>query len=602
MARSTVFVVWVVLLLAGSRGVRGVPLRGHSGVIFGTEFLRILDDHVGAGSYDDGLEPTTPPLTRPETRPEDVTRDGVLVGSAGGRSADGRPPPLVEDGVESTPADRLSYRNSRRLDSGDSSSVASSLSSSSSVGEPGNVLAARRDKLPSLSDITETLKNASSSSTLTEDDYDYFLYYYYDLAELYEDGNGTTANATQGEGSLHPASTTTTTTTEQPPPSTTITTTTTTQSTPSTATTATTTQPPTTAARQRPPTTTASPPSRRTPSPAAKAPATARAFRYTTPGPKSRYKGPSRTRRPASPARLANKVGDARGRSSSSSLVVEVRVESPKGSDSTTTTTPSLSPRSAARTAQRPVEAAVESGRTSHLLTHPLVVQLQDDSPTTASTTQDRGPPASHTTTTQAPLTTNPTTTTTTTTITPAVTVSQTPSAGDGEVTGQSVVASVTRSEAGGGGSRQPRMGSLRAQQGMAPQGTAPFGHAPEGRSPFGKSPAGVVPQGVLPGGIHPQGVSPAGTEVLRLVDASVAAGGASSNNTVTGNHTVGYVVEENDKSRFRLEEKTPDGYIIGEYGVVDHQTGDVNGVRYTADSTADPRLIYDALMKFLEL
>ena len=160
-------------------------------------------------------------------------------------------------------------------------------------------------------------------------------------------------------------------------------------------------------------------------------------------------------------------------------------------------------------------------------------------------------------------------------------------------------MATVSGSEAGDTAPHTPSVTSLERQQGKAPHGTAPFGHTPGGWSPFGSVPEGVAPQGVQPRGVHPEGVLPGGVmgmAGLRLVDASVAEGGAAANSTV------GYVVEEHNVSRFRLEEKTPDGFIKGEYGVVDHHTGDVNGVRYMADSTADPRLIYDALMKFLQL
>ncbi|KAK4325447.1 hypothetical protein Pmani_003974 [Petrolisthes manimaculis] len=148
-----------------------------------------------------------------------------------------------------------------------------------------------------------------------------------------------------------------------------------------------------------------------------------------------------------------------------------------------------------------------------------------------------------------------------------------------------------------------PPVGSPLAQQGVAPQGVSPFGEAPGGLTPFGYAPKGLAPQGVVPKGLHPHGLSPKGSTPkgganagLTLVDETVGAGRADANSTV------GYVVEEHNLSRFRLEEKTSDGFIIGEYGVVDHTTGDVNGVRYTADSTADPRLIYESLMKFLEL
>ncbi|XP_058442868.1 uncharacterized protein LOC131425206 [Malaya genurostris] len=64
----------------------------------------------------------------------------------------------------------------------------------------------------------------------------------------------------------------------------------------------------------------------------------------------------------------------------------------------------------------------------------------------------------------------------------------------------------------------------------------------------------------------------------------------------------VGYVVEGRNYRKYRVEEKTPDGFIVGEYGVLSHNDGKLRGVRYTADSDTNPRLIYDALLKFLSL
>lgn len=70
----------------------------------------------------------------------------------------------------------------------------------------------------------------------------------------------------------------------------------------------------------------------------------------------------------------------------------------------------------------------------------------------------------------------------------------------------------------------------------------------------------------------------------------------------VEDGHKVGYVVEGRNFRKYRVEERTPDGFIVGEYGVVSHDDGSLRGVRYTADGTINPRLIYDALMKFLAL
>lgn len=67
-------------------------------------------------------------------------------------------------------------------------------------------------------------------------------------------------------------------------------------------------------------------------------------------------------------------------------------------------------------------------------------------------------------------------------------------------------------------------------------------------------------------------------------------------------NQKVGYVVEGRNYRKYRVEERTADGFIVGEYGVVSHNDGSLRGVRYTADGTINPRVISDALMKFLSL
>ncbi|XP_076628276.1 uncharacterized protein LOC143345242 [Colletes latitarsis] len=76
----------------------------------------------------------------------------------------------------------------------------------------------------------------------------------------------------------------------------------------------------------------------------------------------------------------------------------------------------------------------------------------------------------------------------------------------------------------------------------------------------------------------------------------------SSNSSEVEDGHKVGYVVEGRNYRKYRVEERTPDGFIVGEYGVVSHDDGSLRGVRYTADGTINPRLIYDALMKFLAL
>ncbi|XP_073815431.1 uncharacterized protein [Musca autumnalis] len=65
----------------------------------------------------------------------------------------------------------------------------------------------------------------------------------------------------------------------------------------------------------------------------------------------------------------------------------------------------------------------------------------------------------------------------------------------------------------------------------------------------------------------------------------------------------VAYVVEGRNYRKYRVETKTDDGYIVGEYGVVHHDDGNLRGVRYTADiNNTDRRLIQKALLTFLKL
>ncbi|EEZ98038.2 uncharacterized protein LOC103315212 [Tribolium castaneum] len=87
--------------------------------------------------------------------------------------------------------------------------------------------------------------------------------------------------------------------------------------------------------------------------------------------------------------------------------------------------------------------------------------------------------------------------------------------------------------------------------------------------------------------GIQPSPTLPSKEEVSKKID---------------DNQKVGYVVEGRNYRKYRVEERTSDGFIVGEYGVVSHDDGSLRGVRYTADGTISPRLIYDALMKFLSL
>ncbi|KAL0275682.1 UNVERIFIED_CONTAM: hypothetical protein PYX00_003469 [Menopon gallinae] len=64
----------------------------------------------------------------------------------------------------------------------------------------------------------------------------------------------------------------------------------------------------------------------------------------------------------------------------------------------------------------------------------------------------------------------------------------------------------------------------------------------------------------------------------------------------------LGYVMEGRNFRKYRVEERTADGFIVGEFGFIRNDDGKLQGVRYTADVNANPRLIYDALVKFLSL
>lgn len=77
---------------------------------------------------------------------------------------------------------------------------------------------------------------------------------------------------------------------------------------------------------------------------------------------------------------------------------------------------------------------------------------------------------------------------------------------------------------------------------------------------------------------------------------------GVATESPQNDNNKFGYIVEGRDFRKYRIEERTSDGFIVGEYGVFRHDDGSLRGVRYTADSTTNPRLIYDALVKFLSL
>lgn len=58
----------------------------------------------------------------------------------------------------------------------------------------------------------------------------------------------------------------------------------------------------------------------------------------------------------------------------------------------------------------------------------------------------------------------------------------------------------------------------------------------------------------------------------------------------------------DQDAHKYQVEEKTPDGYIIGEFGVISRSTDGFRGVRYIAHKSIDKQLIQDMLQTFLSL
>lgn len=56
------------------------------------------------------------------------------------------------------------------------------------------------------------------------------------------------------------------------------------------------------------------------------------------------------------------------------------------------------------------------------------------------------------------------------------------------------------------------------------------------------------------------------------------------------------------DAHKYQVEEKTPDGYIIGEFGVISRSNDGFRGVRYIAHKSIDKQLIQDMLQTFLSL
>jgi len=59
---------------------------------------------------------------------------------------------------------------------------------------------------------------------------------------------------------------------------------------------------------------------------------------------------------------------------------------------------------------------------------------------------------------------------------------------------------------------------------------------------------------------------------------------------------------ETADAHKYLVEDRTPNGYIVGEFGIVSRSSGSLRGVRYTAHGSINPDVIKEALRTFLSL
>lgn len=97
-------------------------------------------------------------------------------------------------------------------------------------------------------------------------------------------------------------------------------------------------------------------------------------------------------------------------------------------------------------------------------------------------------------------------------------------------------------------------------------------------------------------------GVTEVGSSSSTTTTTTTTTSTTSSTTPAPETRKSGYVLDGKHYRKYRVEEETPDGFIVGEYGVVSHHDGNTRGVRYTADSSINPRVIYEALAKFLAL
>ncbi|XP_064489488.1 uncharacterized protein LOC135401172 [Ornithodoros turicata] len=73
-----------------------------------------------------------------------------------------------------------------------------------------------------------------------------------------------------------------------------------------------------------------------------------------------------------------------------------------------------------------------------------------------------------------------------------------------------------------------------------------------------------------------------------------------ATSSTDESGYKLGYSVDDGKLKRFRYEERTPEGAIVGEFGY--HKNGVIRGVRYAAEPGVHPKVVYEALVKFFSL
>lgn len=95
-------------------------------------------------------------------------------------------------------------------------------------------------------------------------------------------------------------------------------------------------------------------------------------------------------------------------------------------------------------------------------------------------------------------------------------------------------------------------------------------------------------------------------SSTFHLLDEFMDYTGTGQNLTEVGgsssSYRLGYTVDAGGSLRkFRYEERTPEGAIVGEFGFHKND-GVIRGVRYTAEPGVHPKVLYEALVKFFSL